>query len=581
MAEVDKETVKGAPVNMDGPTHEAAANKLKQIMPLVFKLEQGAGPALGLFGEDQLRRVLKLRALFLQQMTKSGQLKGPISLSHDQIDRMLFELRTFLSNLMSRYKGQQQGGKPQQPVSDQHSEQQAQQQTQNVPNVPKQAPANMARASQNRKASSSKPPSAPTSEQPPFQIGAPSPHGVPLYEHKGAFAPDKLHLPTNKKRKTQGTPGAAEATPGSEESPRLVAKTASPEQKRQVAPKPELSKEPERRFKCGHEMCEFALTGFEKEEDLQKHKDEAHKPVEDPLQFFLDSAADAFGVDADGKPKETKPDTTAANKIKPMNLSVKPQALGPATLKKEALKVEGQTPGKAMATPTPRKDPASPSAAAKKASVTPSRTPSKPAGQKTPDVAPADRTMYDALVAKAGLELPKTAAKAKEERVDSISKGEDVEFDFLATVRDTLKGMKWEHNGFDLSDLPDDTDWNTFGGLEQLPTPSPPQLTPDESGAGSSESSSAADTFGALNLDIHENDRLQVNLGWAPGEAEKMARERLGATDKKDGDNDKEAERPELTFDSIFGERGLLDQDEDDWRKDENGRDIFEMMDFS
>ena len=51
--------------------------------------------------------------------------------------------------------------------------------------------------------------------------------------------------------------------------------------------------------------------------------------------------------------------------------------------------------------------------------------------------------------------------------------------------------------------------------------------------------------------------------------------------DKKDEDHDKGQDRPELTFDNIFGDRGMLDQGADDWRKDDNGRDIFDIMDFS
>ena len=47
----------------------------------------------------------------------------------------------------------------------------------------------------------------------------------------------------------------------------------------------------------------------------------------------------------------------------------------------------------------------------------------------------------------------------------------------------------------------------------------------------------------------------------------------------KNGDEEKtkDAERPELTFENVFGARGMLDRPEDDWRKDEMGRDIFEM----
>ena len=583
MAEVDKETQKGPAISMDGPTYDSCVNKLKQMVPLVSKLEQGASYALGVFGEDQTRRVFKLRSVFLQQMDKSENVQGYISINGEQIEQIFFELRTCLTNLMSRAAGHQRGVKPQQPAPGQQVEQQAQA-------APKQDPANMVRtASQNRKASSSKPPSAPTSEQPPFQIGAPSPHGVPLYEHKGAFTPDKLHLPTNKKRKTQGTPGATEATPGSEASPRPPTKTASPEQRRQVIVKPEQPREPERRFKCSDEMCDSALTGFEKEEDLQRHKDEAHKPIDDPLQFFLENAKNASEVDMDSKSKETKLDLGSSSKSKITNLSAKPQALGPATVKREALKVEGQTPGRPMATPTPRQSATSPPMVTKKTSATPNRTPSKPVGQKSPEVASANRSMYDALVDKAGFQLSKTTAKAKEERADSTVKDEDLEFDFMSTVRDTLKSMDWEHNAFDFSDMPADTNWTTFGGLEQLPTPSPPQLTPDGSGAGTSESSSAADTFGNLNLDIHENDRLQVTFGWTAGgsdDLEKIARERLGMDntvngDKKDEDHDKGQDRPELTFDNIFGDRGMLDQGADDWRKDDNGRDIFDIMDFS
>jgi hypothetical protein len=143
---------------------------------------------------------------------------------------------------------------------------------------------------------SSRPPAAPTSTQPPFQFGAPSPHGTPAYIGKNTITQDNLHIPARKKQKSNAVAG--QTTPGSTASPQ-VGKPVSPEIKReQVKPstKPALV--------CPEPECERHTVGFESQEALAAHTHDEHiRPLQDPANYAQDNLAALLGLDSDGNSK--------------------------------------------------------------------------------------------------------------------------------------------------------------------------------------------------------------------------------------------------------------------------------------
>ena len=159
----------------------------------------------------------------------------------------------------------------------------------------------------NHKRGNSKTPSAPTATQPPFQLGASSPHGTPVYGGSSELTSDKLKMPVPKKRKTQAgsaasTPG--QPTPASISSPQV---SKSPDVKR--VPAAELAKPvpPKNMFKCQHDDCEYKVRGFATQQELDTHNNDMHVIVDDPLAFFLTSVAEAKGLNPDGTLKHSNP----------------------------------------------------------------------------------------------------------------------------------------------------------------------------------------------------------------------------------------------------------------------------------
>jgi hypothetical protein len=148
---------------------------------------------------------------------------------------------------------------------------------------------------------SSRPPAAPTSAQPPFQLGAPSPQGLPAYIGKNAITQDKLHIPPRKKQK-QNLADAGQTTPASNASPQ-VAKNVSPEVKRE----PAQFKPAKPALVCNEPDCDRHNVGFETQEALDTHTKEEHiRPLQDPAKYASDNLAALLGLDADGNIKPTE-----------------------------------------------------------------------------------------------------------------------------------------------------------------------------------------------------------------------------------------------------------------------------------
>ena len=185
---------------------------------------------------------------------------------------------------------------------------------------------------------SNRAPPAPTSDKPPyaFNIGAQSPHGIPMYG-PNELTQDKLQLPTNKKRRTNNQPGSSASTPAQQAgtplqkpSP-LATKVPSPEIQRLQAPA---------MFQCPVPSCSSGSTGFTSQSELDKHRVEIHEPkepvIEDPFQFALEHMRFALNLDDEGKAKPKADGNPAQPKAEALAIKKSSSARGTPALKQEA-----------------------------------------------------------------------------------------------------------------------------------------------------------------------------------------------------------------------------------------------------
>ena len=147
---------------------------------------------------------------------------------------------------------------------------------------------------------SSRPPAAPTSAQPPFQLGAPSPQGLPAYIGKTAVTQDKLHIPPRKKQK-QNLADASQTTPASNVSPQV--NKSVPEVKRDQA---QTKTQPKPALVCNEPDCDRHNIGFDTQKALDAHVKEEHiRPLQDPAKYAQDNLSALLGLDAAGNTKPT------------------------------------------------------------------------------------------------------------------------------------------------------------------------------------------------------------------------------------------------------------------------------------
>ena len=170
-------------------------------------------------------------------------------------------------------------------------------------------------------------PDAPTSENPPnsFHNASPprgAPNGVPTYAPTSlnGLTSDHLVLPESRKRKLNNANNQQQI------------KTQSPIQ----APKPVSPPtiRPEVSFRCTHLGCEYQRKPFPTGELLARHIEDAHKEKEpeDGLQFALDMAKQALGLDINGN----------SIKVPAMEKSASAQTMKKSiSSQSQALKVEG------------------------------------------------------------------------------------------------------------------------------------------------------------------------------------------------------------------------------------------------
>jgi hypothetical protein len=273
--------------------------------------------------EQVLRQIMTSRVLLYKQIDLAdGTLHSQVTLTIDEFKNHMSAMIKFVSKIMERVKQQSAGQQPQ---------------LQGGSNAP---PAQLNAANlkivdqQNR---SNKTPSAPTTDRPPFAIGADSGHGAAHY-FEGARPVTNLVLPEKKRAKLEGS---QTSTPGPRASPRIGSGTGnSPELRRQPPPEKQAPQRPT--FRCNDASCEYSVRGFDTQSELEAHS-QIHAKVENPMQFTLDSMADY--LDVDPKTGEAKVDQNAAKRAS------KPAPAAPRA-SQQAAKPE-QTPGASHNAATP------------------------------------------------------------------------------------------------------------------------------------------------------------------------------------------------------------------------------------
>jgi hypothetical protein len=565
-SEVDATYRKGPPQQVTDASFNEVVQKLRACREMIVKLDKMLPTAMTFINDKVLQRICLERAKLLGEMNLDGNINGYISLSTQQIGEAEASVRQFIMQCIAHLQKMKTTSSPEQV---QQNMDQAK-----PPPAPLAATAAMARTA-SKSGDRSKPPPAPTSAvPPPFPVSYQSPHGVPVYDGSNqGLTPDKLQLPTNKRRKTgqpgssASTPANAGTTPGSMPSPNI--KMQSPDDKRrQLQPKVEPPRGPERKFKCADEYCESHVTGFEKEEELQAHTAETHRQIENPLDFLLENAAAAFELDMDGNEKRPQNDSKA------LSNSVKPSALGPNTIKKENLKVEGQTPGKTIkaSTPSPFIKPGTPPTTAR----TPQGQKRSAPNHEPASASPKKKTMLDTMMEKAGVTMPptaKTVTQDEDRKQSSTSptmwNSNDADDNFMRSVRETL-------NGLDEVAQYSDLDW---------PIDPSPDMTPSSSNSGTS---AATSNF----TDISEHDRLKIMFESDPfglgsgiqfdlGDDLGMGIMGIQSTfDNKKEDQNKATPPPDVSWDAMFGLNAGLNKNDNNWDKDPMGNSIFDGVTF-
>jgi hypothetical protein len=435
--------------------------------------------------ESVARDIIRARTALLRNINpQTGKLNDELMLGAEDFANNIKHILSFVGRIMSRFHNQGQGNAAQQGQGQGQGQQQAQpsdNQTQSA-RQPQLNAANLKIVDQQQR--QNKVPQAPTTDRPPFSLGAQSPSGAPKY-FEGLRGVTNLHLPDNKKRKLD--PSSQASTPVPKASPRIGAgKGGSPELKRGT-PTEKAAVEQKPTFKCKTADCDYSVRGFDTPAELEAHIKEAHAKIDDPLQYVIDSMADTLDVDAKtGQPK-TSPQTKSSSKAAPV--PSRPQQ-GPIK--------SGQTPSIAQNAATP----------AGQAAATPmTRVPTQPGIKSSPSTSLLKTPQTTGKVATPSTGMPTkvtpSSKTAKEMELTVLPKKDEEDegpafapyFLFDSSYED-LYGALDTNMPFNVLDLKDeDTSW--------LLRENSPLNTPD---------SSSKDTPSTRTSDISENDNIQINL---------------------------------------------------------------------
>ena len=163
-------------------------------------------------------------------------------------------------------------------------------------------------------------PPAPTSSQPPFQIGDTRGHGTPKYAQPG-FRPEDLKLPTEPKRRRKNPPVSAPPA------------TQMQSQAQSKSPKTTKEAVAENIFKCPTPTCDYHMKGFPSQIELSDHAASVHKPdlghIADPIAFLEEATCKALDLDQNGQ------------RIKKLEVELKAPAMQKTTSKASVGSVSG------------------------------------------------------------------------------------------------------------------------------------------------------------------------------------------------------------------------------------------------
>lgn len=476
--EVEKSIPPRQPVQLPPQLRAALQQSLKGQLPQLKKVEQ----ALRIFHasydtnepEPVIRQIMKSRALVFQQMNETdGSLHPQVTLTADEFKNHMRSMINFVRKITEKMQQQQQGlsaAAPQpQPQPPQGS---------TAPHAQLNAE-NLKIVEQQQR--QQKPPSAPTTDRPPFPLGADSGHGAAHY-FEGARPVTNLVLPEKKRAKLEV--GSQTSTPGAKASPRIGSGTgSSPELKRQPAPEKPVPQRPT--FRCKVVECEYSVRGFDTQPELDTHVSQVHAKVENPLQFALDSMADY--LDVDQKTGEARVDPSAAKR------AAKPAPAAPRAVAQTVKSEHVATPAGQHSAATPMARIPTQTGIKGSPSTNLLKTPQTTAKVATPGTGTQGKATPASLARPVPKEAPVVVAEPIKEEEQPLLPAPLLDFSFEEAF------TALDANGpFTVLDLKDeDTTWVLRS------RPSSPTTTPE---------SSSKDTPSTRQSDISENDNLHINL---------------------------------------------------------------------
>ncbi|KAK8123271.1 hypothetical protein PG999_003189 [Apiospora kogelbergensis] len=297
-------------VIMNQEQHADMTTKIQRMVFEMSKLGRALGRWYSLTHDDNRARMffrmLKQRMRLVRQFKDGEKMTTPkeiFSVKPKDLEQVRAMMESIAKDLAASFPQAIRKSASQQNVAEVTAQQTTPGQTSTAqPAQP--VPLNAANLEKNSQALSkmqrqkSVPPAAPTTSQPPFPLGAPSPHGLPSYGNKPAITAENLHLPTS--RKKPKTTASASVSP-------QVSKQASPQMLKQ-GQSAEMKTVPKAQFQCAMPDCEANSIGFATEEASRVHYQEEHtKPFEDPARFASENLAFAPGLDANGKSTSVAP----------------------------------------------------------------------------------------------------------------------------------------------------------------------------------------------------------------------------------------------------------------------------------
>ncbi|KAK3073171.1 hypothetical protein LTR53_005459, partial [Teratosphaeriaceae sp. CCFEE 6253] len=522
-AEVERQTPKGPPVELDAEGLRQAQEKLRHLWRPMQRMQASFGPAAQFPGfETKLMSAMKASILLKQNVVDElATVNGYLSLGVQGLLGLEGMMHAYFRELKvanERFEAekaralQAQGGQQQQTQQQQArsggpagvaagkaQEAGGQQQVPTATGVGGQGHA--------RSKSNAKPPPAPT-EAKTFDWGSPgNPHGVPKYDippgGRKELTPDTLKFPPSKKRRTAAgmqQPESADSTPAAQMgTPGVLAPLPSPGipgvrgasgggKMAQVPGGPAMKTAEEQQLRkvvrCADPACERSVQGFEDETQLRRHETEEHAPVVDPLAFVLDQAARALGVDQEGK-------ALPGVQAEAVKMGSRATPLPAPAGKLGMMKRDGRTPSVKPGSTTP----SGPKAQGKLSTAsTKATSDSPPAAEKSL------KEMLEARITFVHVPATKPAAAPP---ADAPAHPID-DFDFGELLRDSPTDRAHDDH-YPLSpteDLMSITDWG-------LPEDAPPLSSP-----GSELTPPSSDASGRSSSDIGQSERLRINFEW-------------------------------------------------------------------